>query len=326
MSKTAAVKKIETLAGDFKQVKKEIQKFLLGQDRVIDLTLTSILAGGHAVLVGLPGLGKTRLVHTVSTVLGLDTRRIQCTPDLMPADILGSEILQDDGKGGRNFKFLKGPVFCQLLMADEINRASPRTQSALLEAMQEKRVTIAGHSHDLPKPFHVLATQNPLEQEGTYPLPEAQRDRFLMQIDITYPDFKDEKTMVIATTSGSEDKIKTLFTADQLIDLQNAVREMPLGDDVLETAIKLVTSLRPGTGAQTPLKDLIEWGPGPRASQTLVQTAKAYALLNGRSAPVVEDIFELAIPVLKHRMELNLHARAEGRKIDDVIQNAVNAL
>lgn len=326
MSKTAAAPKFETLVDDFQMVRKEIRKFLLGQDRVIDLTLTSILAGGHAVLVGLPGLGKTRLVHTVSTVLGLDTRRIQCTPDLMPADILGSEILQEDAKGQRHFKFLQGPVFCQLLMADEINRASPRTQSALLEAMQEKRVTIAGHSHDLPKPFHVLATQNPLEQEGTYPLPEAQRDRFLMQIDITYPDFADEKTMVLATTSGQEDAVKTLFTSDQLMSLQDHIREMPLGDDVLETAIHLVTSLRPESGKDNPLKQMIAWGPGPRASQTLIQTAKSYAFLNGRTAPAVEDIKTLAVPVLKHRMELNLSARADGKTVDDLIQNAVDAL
>ena len=326
MSKKAAAKKTDNLANDFMTARKQVQKFLLGQDRVIDLTLTSILAGGHAVLVGLPGLGKTRLVHTISTVLGLDSRRIQCTPDLMPADILGSEILQQDEKGQRHFKFIKGPVFCQLLMADEINRASPRTQSALLEAMQERRVTIAGHSHDLPAPFHVLATQNPLEQEGTYPLPEAQRDRFLMQIDITYPDFKDEKAMVLATTAGVEDKVKTLFSADQLMDLQSEIRNMPLGDKILETALKLVTSLRPDAGQDNPLKELIAWGPGPRASHTLVQTAKAYAFLNGREAPVVEDIETLAVPVLKHRMELTLSARADGRQIDDVILNAVKAL
>ena len=317
MTKKAKNQNLDTAADDFKQVQKEIAKFVLGQDRVIELTLTSILAGGHALLIGLPGLGKTRLVNTISKVLGLDSRRIQCTPDLMPADILGSEILEDE-KGGRAFRFVKGPVFAQLLMADEINRASPRTQSALLEAMQERRVTVAGHSHDLPKPFHVLATQNPLEQEGTYPLPEAQRDRFLMQIDVEYPSAEDEKRMVIETTSGDDGIPKTLFTADGLMALQNEIRDMPVGDAVLNRAVDLVTALRPGTGHDD-LTQYIEWGPGPRATQTLISTAKAHAFLQGRAAPVKEDLDILARPVLKHRMAVNMSGRASGHHADDLI-------
>ena len=316
---------MDRLGQDFQMVRKEISKFLLGQSRVIDLTLTSVLAGGHALLVGLPGLGKTRLVNTIGQVLGLGAKRIQCTPDLMPADILGSEVLHQDGKGGRNFRFVKGPVFAQLLMADEINRASPRTQSALLEAMQEKRVTISGHSHDLPKPFHVLATQNPLEQEGTYPLPEAQRDRFLMQIDVGYPSAEDEKKMVLETTGADDQKPKVLFSAEQLMSLQQQIKDMPVGEKVLERTIKLTTSLRP-SDQPNELTSHIEWGPGPRASQTLIATAKAHAFLEGRPAPVVEDIDYLAIPVLKHRMAVTLSARADGRDAESLIKRALQAI
>lgn len=310
---------------DFKIIRKQIQNFIWGQDQVIDLCLTSLLAGGHTVLVGLPGLGKTRLVRVLSQVLGVETKRIQCTPDLMPADILGSEILSEDENGQRHFRFIKGPVFCQLLMADEINRASPRTQSALLEAMQEKQVTLAGHSHDLPHPFHVMATQNPLEQEGTYPLPEAQRDRFLMQIDIGYPNQMDERKMVLATTAGEEETPKCLFSSERLLDLQSLICTMPVGDAVLQAALDLVHHLRPEDSPHQDIRDYIEWAPGPRASQALIQTAKAYAMLQGRTAPSVEDIAFLAIPVLKHRMAVNLSARAQGITVDNLIKQVITA-
>lgn len=331
MTENTALKKdiseqFDAFHDDLRIIDKEIQKFILGQDQVIRLSLTTILSGGHAVLIGLPGLGKTRLVHTLSAVMGLDTKRIQCTPDLMPADILGSEILQQDQDGQRHFRFIEGPVFCQLLMADEINRASPRTQSALLEAMQERRVTIAGHSRDLPQPFHVLATQNPLEQEGTYPLPEAQRDRFLMQIDVGYPDLEQEKSMVLATTAGVESAPKLLFSSEKLLELQHLIREMPVGDAVLQAALKLVRALRPGSESTKDVREYVEWGPGPRASQALIQTAKAYALLDGRTTPAVEDIKTLAIPVLKHRMAISLSARAQAITVDDLILKTVESL
>ncbi|MGA8357788.1 MAG: MoxR family ATPase, partial [Xanthobacteraceae bacterium] len=265
-----------------------------------------------------PGLAKTKLVDTMGTVLGLDARRIQFTPDLMPSDILGTEVLEESAGGKRNFRFISGPVFAQLLMADEINRASPRTQSALLQAMQEQHVTVAGMRHDLPKPFHVLATQNPLEQEGTYPLPEAQLDRFLMEIDVTYPDRDSERKILFETTGAEETRPKAGMTADDLMAAQRLVRRLPVGESVVEAILALVRSARPGPEGGEGAK-LIAWGPSPRASQALMLAVRARALLDGRLAPSIDDVIELAEPVLKHRMALTFSARAEGESLEAVI-------
>src|SRR6202007_885922 len=276
------------------------------------------LSGGHALLVGVPGLAKTKLVEALGTVLGLDARRIQFTPDLMPSDILGSEVL-DEGPGGkRNFRFIRGPIFGQLLMADEINRASPRTQSALLQAMQEQHVTVAGTRHDVPKPFHVLATQNPIEQEGTYPLPEAQLDRFLMQIDVGYPDRDAERRIVFETTGSEETRPKPAMTAEDLMAAQRLVRRLPVGDSVVEAILALVRSARPGSDGGDATK-LIAWGPRPRASQSLMLAVRARALLDGCLAPSIDDVIDLAEPLLKTRPALPVTARAEGESIEAVI-------
>jgi MoxR-like ATPase len=291
---------------------------IFGQETVVERALITVLSGGHALLVGVPGLAKTKLVETMSTVLGLDGRRIQFTPDLMPSDILGSEVLEEGAGGKRNFRFIAGPVFAQLLMADEINRASPRTQSALLQAMQEQHVTVAGARHDLPKPFHVLATQNPLEQEGTYPLPEAQLDRFLMEVDVDYPSLEAERKILFDTTGAEGARAATAMTADDLIAAQRLVRRLPVGESVVETILQLVRSARPGEEGGD-LGKLIAWGPGPRASQALMLAVRARALLDGRFAPSIDDVIELAEPVLKHRMALTFSARAEGETIPDVI-------
>ncbi|MEM7290539.1 MAG: MoxR family ATPase, partial [Pseudomonadota bacterium] len=283
-----------------------------------DNTLITILAGGHALLVGLPGLAKTKLVETLGTVLGLDENRIQFTPDLMPSDILGSEILHQDEAGKRDFRFLKGPVFAQLLMADEINRASPRTQAALLQSMQEYHVTIAGQRYDLPTPFHVLATQNPLEQEGTYPLPEAQLDRFLMQVDVHYPDFEAERKILLETTGTQQAVAKKALTPKRLRELQELLRRIPVGESVMDAILELVRSARPESGAD-PIVEYISWGPGPRASQALMLTVRARALLDGRLVPSVDDVLALAEPVLQHRMQVSFAARAETITVRDVI-------
>jgi MoxR-like ATPase len=285
---------------------------------VVERALITVLSGGHALLVGVPGLAKTKLVETMGIVLGLDARRIQFTPDLMPSDILGTEVLEESPGGKRSFRFLPGPVFAQLLMADEINRASPRTQSALLQAMQEQHVTVAGVRHDLPKPFHVLATQNPLEQEGTYPLPEAQLDRFLMEIDVDYPDREAERRILFDTTGAEESRPKPAMTADELIAAQRLVRRLPVGESVVEAILGLVRSARPGPEGGDDAK-AIAWGPGPRASQALMLAVRARALLEGRFAPSVDDVADLANPVLKHRMALTFAARADGETIDNVI-------
>ena len=292
---------------------------IFGQDRVVDHALVTVLSGGHALLVGVPGLAKTKLVETMGTVLGLDARRIQFTPDLMPSDILGAEVLEESPGGKRNFRFIPGPIFAQLLMADEINRASPRTQSALLQAMQEQHVTFAGARHDLPRPFHVLATQNPLEQEGTYPLPEAQLDRFLMQVDVDYPDREAERRILFDTTGAEESRAKAAMTADDLIAAQRLVRRLPVGESVVEAILSLVRAARPGPEADDTAK-LIAWGPGPRASQALMLAVRARALIDGRFAPSVDDVVELAEPVLKHRMALSFAARADGETIEAVIR------
>jgi MoxR-like ATPase len=313
------VRAAETTAAHVRAAKSAIGAVIFGQDPVIEHALVTILSGGHALLVGVPGLAKTKLVETMGVVLGLDARRIQFTPDLMPSDILGTEVLEESPGGKRSFRFIPGPVFAQLLMADEINRASPRTQSALLQAMQEQHVTVAGARHDLPKPFHVLATQNPLEQEGTYPLPEAQLDRFIMQIDVDYPDRDAERRILFDTTGAEETKPRPAMTAEDLMSAQRLVRRLPVGESVVEAILALVRSARPGPegGAQG---KLIAWGPGPRASQALMLAVRARALLDGRYAPSVDDVVALAEPVLKHRMALTFAARADGETIGAVIE------
>ncbi|PIE12451.1 MAG: AAA family ATPase [Rhodobacterales bacterium] len=311
---------IEALEQKLARAKDSIAKRFIGQDKVIELTLSALLAGGHALLIGLPGLGKTRLVETLSTVMGLDGKRVQFTPDLMPADILGSEVLEAGADGARAFKFIPGPIFCQLLMADEINRASPRTQSALLQAMQERQVTVAGQDHALDMPFHVLATQNPIEQEGTYPLPEAQLDRFLVQIDVSYPDRATEKQILLATTGETEDEAFGVFTAAELVAAQSLLRRMPVGDAVVEQILDLVRAFRPDDpNASDVVRANVAWGPGPRAAQALMLTVRARALLNGRLAPDADDVLALARPVLSHRMALNFAARARGDSLAELI-------
>ena len=311
---------IETLAGKLAEARTSIATRIIGQEEVVDLALTALLSGGHALLMGLPGLGKTLLVDTLSTTMGLSANRVQFTPDLMPADILGSEVLESTESGARSFRFIEGPIFCQLLMADEINRASPRTQSALLQAMQEQEVTIAGEHRALPAPFHVLATQNPIEQEGTYPLPEAQLDRFLLQIDVNYPDRDTEKGILIATTGIEEAAPHQVFDADTLIAAQRLVRRMPVGDAVVDAILDLVRACRPGEAeASDTVTDAIAWGPGPRAAQSLMLCVRARALLDGRLAPSVADVAALARAVLIHRMALTFAARAEGKILTRII-------
>jgi MoxR-like ATPase len=321
------VEQIEALGEKLGEARKSITARFIGQERVVELTLTALLCGGHGLLVGLPGLGKTRLVETLSTVMGMDGKRVQFTPDLMPADILGSEVLDTDDDGTRSFRFIEGPVFCQLLMADEINRASPRTQSALLQAMQEKTVTVAGQNRSLGAPFHVLATQNPIEQEGTYPLPEAQLDRFLVQIDIDYPDRATERDILIATTGETEAEAVEVFTAAELLNAQNLLRRMPVGDSVVEMILDLVRAFRPDEdGVSARVKETVAWGPGPRAAQALMLAVRARALLQGRLVPSAEDVIDMARPVLTHRMALNFAARARGDSLTALIDETAAAL
>ncbi len=315
---------IDALGQRLTAVRERIGRVIFGQREVIDQALITLLAGGHCLLIGVPGLAKTRLVETLGTVLGLEDKRIQCTPDLMPADILGSEVLEEGESGRRSFRFISGPVFCQLLMADEINRASPRTQSALLQAMQEGRVSVAGQYHPLPKPFHVLATQNPLEQEGTYPLPEAQLDRFLLQIDVGYPDLDAERQMLLATTGIGDEQASTVLSAAELSAAQRLVRRVPVGESVVEAILKLVRNARPGADGDANAQ--IAWGPGPRASQALMLACRARALLDGRFAPSIDDVVALAPPILRHRMALTFAARAEGVEIGHVIDRLLAPL
>jgi len=312
------VRAAETATGHLRAAKDAVGAVIFGQGKVVEQALITVLSGGHALLVGVPGLAKTKLVDTMGTVLGLDARRIQFTPDLMPSDILGSEVLEEVPGGKRNFRFIPGPIFAQLLMADEINRASPRTQSALLQAMQELHVTVAGSRHDVPRPFHVLATQNPLEQEGTYPLPEAQLDRFLMEIDVDYPDIEAERRILFDTTGAEESKPRVAMTADDLMSVQRLVRRLPVGESVVEAILALVRSARPGPDAGD-IGKLIAWGPSPRASQALMLAVRARALLEGRYAPSIDDVIALAEPVLKHRMALTFAARADGESITGVV-------
>ena len=312
------VAEVEALGRSLSLARARIGEIIFGQHEVVEQALITLLCGGHALLIGVPGLAKTRLVETLGTILGLDDKRIQCTPDLMPADILGSEVLEESDAGRRSFRFIPGPVFCQLLMADEINRASPRTQSALLQAMQEGRVSIAGQYHPLPRPFHVLATQNPLEQEGTYPLPEAQLDRFLLQIDVDYPDRDAEREMLIATTGIAEDRPRPAMNVAELIAAQRLVRRIPVGESVVEAILGLVRSGRPNAADAESITRFVSWGPGPRASQALMLACRARALIDGQFSPSVDDVVALAPPVLRHRMAVSFAGRAEGITVAQV--------
>ena len=317
----ANIEKAAGAASDkLRTARENIGGVVYGQDKVIELAISAILSGGHALLVGVPGLAKTLLVETLGTVLGLDDKRVQFTPDLMPGDILGSEVLEETAKGKREFRFIPGPVFTQLLMADEINRASPRTQSALLQAMQERFVTIAGVRHDLPKPFHVLATQNPIEQEGTYPLPEAQLDRFLLRIDVDFPTLDTERDILIRTTGADQAVAKKAITPKQLIEMQELVRKLPVGENVLNAILSLVRNARPAQTDIESIRNQVSWGPGPRAGQALMLATRARALIDGRLSPSIDDVLDLAGPVLSHRMALNFAARADGQTVGSIIE------
>ena len=323
------VPRIEAAGERIKRAHQSVASVIFGQDQVIERSMITLLAGGHALLIGVPGLAKTLLVETLGRVLGLEAKRIQFTPDLMPSDIIGAEVLEDNTAspgGRRSFRFIKGPIFTQLLMADEINRASPKTQSALLQAMQEHHVTVAGARHDVPAPFHVLATQNPLEQEGTYPLPEAQLDRFLLQIDVSYPDLIAERRMLFATTGTEERRLEAVLSPHELMATQRLVRQIPVPDKVVEAILSLVRAARPGAGAAETTNKFIAWGPGPRASQALMLAVRAKALIDGRLAPSVDDVVALAEPVLKHRMALTFAARTEGKEIASIIADLAQRL
>lgn len=314
------VAEIEQLTARLSQARESVEQRFVGQKSVVEQVLAAILSGGHALLVGQPGLGKTMLVDTLATVLGLDNARIQFTPDLMPADILGSEVLDVKPDGTRAFRFIEGPVFTQLLMADEINRASPRTQSALLQAMQEGEVTISGQHRPLGRPFHVLATQNPIEQEGTYPLPEAQLDRFLLQVDVGYPDRDTERAILLATTGTDQGAPHAVFDAQGLVAAQALIRRMPVGETVLNAVLDLVRSARPeAPEAPDWLAEALVWGPGPRAAQALMMVTRARAVLQGRFAPTLDDVTAMAAPVLRHRIALSFAARARGESVDALI-------
>ncbi len=310
---------VENIAEKLVAAREMVSRRVIGQDRVVTQSLIAILSGGHGLLVGAPGLAKTRLVEAMGTVLGLGSRRVQFTPDLMPADILGAEVLETAADGSRAFRFIEGPVFCQLLMADEINRASPRTQSALLQAMQEHHVTVAGQRRDLPRPFHVLATQNPIEHEGTYPLPEAQLDRFLLQIDVVHPDRDAERAIVLATTGAQDTPVTPVLDTGGVLAAQEAVRRMPVGDSIIEAILDIVRAARPDAAADDLVRRSVSWGPSPRGAQALSLAVRARALLDGRFAPTLEDVAALAHPALRHRMALGFAARAEGVRIDDII-------
>jgi len=308
------------------QVKTQIGRAIFGQQAVVEEVLTTLLAGGHTLLVGVPGLAKTKLAETLGRVLGLSEKRVQFTPDLMPGDIIGSEVLEEDSGGRQHFRFIEGPIFAQLVMADEINRASPRTQAALLQAMQERKVTVAGHDHRLPAPFHVLATQNPIEQEGTYPLPEAQLDRFLMQVNIDYPSAGAERQMMIATTTASEVVPDQVLDGEQLMAMQSLVRRLPVSESLVEAILALVRAGRPESSTVDGVREQVAWGPGPRASQALMLVTRVRALLDGRLAPSLDDLRALAPPVLRHRMAVTFAARADGIGVDDVIERLIRRI
>ncbi|HWZ04546.1 MAG TPA: MoxR family ATPase [Mucilaginibacter sp.] len=317
MQHRTEVEAADALRHAYQQISAEIGKVIIGQQEVLKFVLISIFSNGHCLLVGVPGLAKTLLVQTVAQVLDLDFKRIQFTPDLMPSDIIGSEILGED----RNFKFIPGPVFANIILADEINRTPPKTQAALLEAMMEKSVTAAGITHRLAQPFFVLATQNPIEQEGTYPLPEAQLDRFMFNVALDYPTFKEELLVVKNTTSTQKTEVKKLLNAEQIIYFQQLVRNIPVTDNVLEYAVKLVAKTRPnGEMAAPQVKRLLNWGAGPRASQFLILGAKCHAVINGKYSPDIEDVQAIAKPILRHRIVRSYHAEAEGLSADDIIE------
>ena len=315
MSDVIAIKQLVT---KYNELRKEIKKIIVGQDEVVEQVLISIFSGGHSLLIGVPGLAKTLLVHTVAQALGLNFKRIQFTPDLMPSDILGSELLDEN----RHFKFIKGPIFSNIILADEINRTPPKTQAALLEAMQERSVTIAGHTYKLDKPYFVLATQNPIEQEGTYPLPEAQLDRFMFAINLEYPSFKEEVDIVKTTTVGAKPIINSLFTAEEIIKYQELIQKIPVADNVIEYAVTLVCNTRPkSSNAPEMVKKYIDWGAGPRASQNLILSAKTYAVMHGKFSPDIEDVQKVATGILRHRLIKNYKAEAEGLSIEDIIRS-----
>lgn len=308
---------VENLVKKRLALKAEIAKIIVGQDLVVDQILLSIFSGGHALLVGVPGLAKTLMVNTLAQALGLNFKRIQFTPDLMPSDILGSEILDEN----RTFKFIKGPIFSNIILADEINRTPPKTQAALLEAMQERSVTIAGHNYKLDLPYFVLATQNPIEQEGTYPLPEAQLDRFMFSINLDYPSFAEEVQVVKSTTSDAKQTINPLFSSQEIIDFQQLIRRIPVADNVIEYAVTLVSKTRPSNDLSNEfIKNYIDWGAGPRASQNLILAAKAHAAFNGKFSPDIEDVKAVAIGILRHRVVKNYKADAEGISIEQIIK------
>ncbi len=312
------VKAVNDLVVKYNSLKTEIGKIIIGQQGAVNFTLLSIFCGGHSLLIGVPGLAKTLLVNTISSVLGLKFNRIQFTPDLMPSDILGSEILDEN----RQFKFIKGPIFANIILADEINRTPPKTQAALLEAMQERSVTISGNQYKLELPFFVLATQNPIEQEGTYPLPEAQLDRFMFSINLEYPTFKEEVQVVKSTTTNIQQKVNALFSGDEIIEIQQLIRKIPVTDNVIEYAVGLVGKTRPKSSAASEMvKSYLDWGAGPRASQNLILGAKAYAAVNGKYSPDIEDVKAVAIPILSHRIVKNYKAEAEGISISDIINS-----
>ncbi|MCF7567802.1 MoxR family ATPase [Sabulilitoribacter arenilitoris] len=315
MSDVAAV---EQFVKRYKDLKAEIAKVIVGQDEVVNQILISIFSGGHSLLIGVPGLAKTLMVNTIAQALGLDFKRIQFTPDLMPSDILGSEILDED----RHFKFIKGPIFANIILADEINRTPPKTQAALLEAMQERAVTVAGHHYKLSLPYFVLATQNPIEQEGTYPLPEAQLDRFMFAINLSYPSFTEEVEVVKATTTDKQVQVNALFSAQEIIDFQQLIRRMPVADNVVEYAVTMVGKTRPNTDAANDLvKTYIDWGAGPRASQNLILAAKTHAAIHGKFSPDIENVQAVAHSILRHRIIKNYKAEAEGVTEDKVIKS-----
>ncbi|MDO5970437.1 MoxR family ATPase [Flavivirga aquimarina] len=315
MSDVAA---IEQFVKQYKDLKTEIAKVIIGQDTVVNQILISIFSGGHSLLIGVPGLAKTLMVNTIAQALGLDFKRIQFTPDLMPSDILGSEILDED----RHFKFIKGPIFSNIILADEINRTPPKTQAALLEAMQERAVTVAGHHYKLSLPYFVLATQNPIEQEGTYPLPEAQLDRFMFAVNLDYPTFKEEVEVVKTTTTDTQAKVNALFSAQQIIDFQHLIRRIPVADNVIEYAVTMVGKTRPNSDAASDLvKTYIDWGAGPRASQNLILAAKTHAAINGKFSPDIENVQAVANSILRHRIIKNYKAEAEGISEEDIIKS-----
>jgi MoxR-like ATPase len=321
-----ALDQVEALGAQMAAVRTQIARSIIGQQEVVEQTLVALLSGGHALLVGVPGLGKSKLVETLSIVLGLATKRVQFTPDLMPADIIGSEVLDEASGGQRSFRFVPGPVFCQLLMADEINRASPRTQSALLQAMQEGRVAVGGVEHAVPTPFHVLATQNPIEQEGTYPLPEAQLDRFLLQIDVGYPTRDEERDMLLATTGIGGEPPRRVMSPEDLLAARQLIRRIPVGNSIIDAILELVRGARPETASMDDVRRYVAWGPGPRAAQALMLATRARAVLEGRLSPSLDDVAALAAPVLRHRMALAFSARADGVAMENVMSNLVQRL